>query len=91
MNTVKTRKPRPYRGKYPNRIRQMESMSSLSNLLVTTNNGRQYVIHAVDTLGATPKLNDEISQWPAHFYSKGTTGTLIFGRKRQVRRIPLPS
>lgn len=58
-------KQRTYKGKYPNRIKQIESTRTLSVLLVTTNNGQRYTIRAVDTNGVMPQLGAEIGAYIA--------------------------
>lgn len=63
--TTQTRK---YRGKYPNNIRQIESIAK-GKILLTTNNGCWYIVNAHDTNGKSPNLNQDVFEWPVTVFT----------------------
>ena len=58
---------RKYRGKYPNNIRQIESLSK-GVVLITVNSGCRYTLNALDTKGKSPELNQDVFIWPVLLY-----------------------
>jgi hypothetical protein len=52
-----------YRGKYPGRIGQISGVKR-GTVMVRTNAGDKYHIHAKDTGGVMPKLGSDISSHP---------------------------
>lgn len=50
---------RKYTGKYPNRIHSISGFGR-GLLLVETNNGGKYFVHAKDTKGKMPTLDDDV-------------------------------
>ena len=53
---------RPYRGKYPNRIRSIYTVPNVA--VVTTNNGMRFSIRASDTpRHRLPKINDDATSY----------------------------
>lgn len=59
-----TRNPvRKYTGKYPNRIKEIGSITGRRDIMrAVTNNGKRYEIGPHN--GMAPKLGSEISAWP---------------------------
>ncbi len=61
MNTQTNAKRRAYRGKYPQRVRQVEGMRDHSRL-VTLNDGSKHTVWARDTGGKELELGAELPQ-----------------------------
>jgi hypothetical protein len=57
--------PRGYRGKYPNKIQSVGSLSGQRGVMrVTTNAGERFDIHGRDTGGMMPRPGEDIGNHP---------------------------
>lgn len=61
---------RKYRGKYPKNIKQVEGMRNHSALLVTTNDGTKFWLHANENAHREPQLGTGITGYVTHPYDR---------------------